>query len=97
MVIQRIGVYSLGKIVGALYGGLGLIAGAIISLVSSIGLMLSAGDGFGQADTTLFFGIGAILFVPLFYGTLGFIGGLLSAAIYNFAAGLVGGLELEVR
>lgn len=97
MVIQRIGVYSLGKIVGALYAGLGLIAGAFLTLFSLFGLVVSTGDGFGQQDIAIFFGLGAIIFLPLFYGILGFVGGLLSAVIYNFAAGVVGGLELEVR
>jgi hypothetical protein len=97
MVIQRIGVFSLCKIVGALYGGLGLIAGAVLSLASFFGLVFSAGDGAGEQDIALFLGLGAILFAPLLYGALGFIGGILSAVIYNFAAGIAGGLELEVR
>ena len=33
----------------------------------------------------------------LFYGFLGFIGGILSALFYNLVAGMVGGLELEVE
>ncbi|MDA0206992.1 MAG: hypothetical protein O3A53_10725 [Acidobacteria bacterium] len=97
MVIQRIGVLSLGKIVGALYGGLGLIAGAFLTLFSFFGFVFSVADGIGQQDISMLFGMGAILFIPLLYGTLGFIVGILAAAIYNFAAGVVGGLELEVR
>lgn len=96
MVIQRIGVLSLGKIVGALYGGLGLIAGAFLTLFSLFGLLFSMGNRLGQQEMALL-GIGAIVFLPLLYGALGFIGGVLSAVIYNFAAGVVGGLELEVR
>jgi hypothetical protein len=42
------------------------------------------------------FGVGSILLLPLFYGALGFIGGAISAFVYNLVAGVVGGIELEV-
>ena len=99
MVIQRIGVLSLGKITGALYGGLGLIIGAVVSLVSFFGAAFSqsAGDQPGGAFIAMFFGMGAVILLPLLYGVMGFVGGLLSALIYNLAASVAGGLELEVR
>jgi hypothetical protein len=43
------------------------------------------------------FGVGAIIFLPLFYGVLGLIGGALGAALYNLFAGLFGGIELETQ
>ena len=98
MVIQRIGVLSFGKIGGALYGALDLIFGAIVSLISLFGAAFSqaAGDQPGGQIIAMFFGIGAIILFPLFYGVMGFIGGVISALIYNLAASVVGGLELEV-
>lgn len=35
--------------------------------------------------------------LPNFYGIMGFVGGIIMAAIYNFVAGIVGGLELDLE
>lgn len=43
------------------------------------------------------FGIGAVVFMPLFYGVAGLIGGLIGSLLYNAAAGLFGGFVLEVE
>ena len=40
--------------------------------------------------------MGALVAAPVFYGLLGFLGGLFTAAVYNVAAGAIGGVELEV-
>jgi hypothetical protein len=40
-------------------------------------------------------GIGAIIVFPILYGLLGFLFGLLSAAIYNLAARIIGGVTIE--
>jgi hypothetical protein len=38
-----------------------------------------------------------MIVIPIFYGILGFIGGLISGLIYNAAAGFMGGIELEIE
>ncbi|WP_406659898.1 hypothetical protein V7O66_08585 [Methanolobus sp. ZRKC3] len=90
--VKRMGAMSLGKILGFMYAIFGLIIGAFISLFS-IGNMMYG--GFGAAS--MFFGIGAIIAFPVFYGIMGFISGLLMALFYNLIAGWVGGLEVEVN
>ena len=40
-------------------------------------------------------GIGAIIIAPICYAILGFIGGLIGAVVYNFAANMMGGIEIE--
>ena len=92
--VKRIGVLSLGKIMGVIYGGLGFLIGSIITLLSFLGFFLS------QAIDLPFlpiFGIGAIFLFPLFYGFLGFFAGIFIAAVYNLVAGVVGGIELELE
>lgn len=97
VVIRKIGVLSVAKVFGLVYAGIGLLLGAIVSVFSSIGSLLGTlGQGNGNALWGLLFGVGAIIFLPIFYGVLGFLVTALSAAIYNLAAGLVGGIEIEI-
>lgn len=93
MVIRKVGAVSLGKIMGIIYAVFGLIAGAILTLVS---LMGASAQGEGSAFGALM-GVGAIIILPIIYGVMGFIAGIISALIYNVAAGWVGGIDLEVE
>lgn len=97
MIIRRIGVLSVAKMMGALYGLMGLIFGAIIALFSLVG----AGFGMANDDAAsgilgAMFGVGAVIFLPIFYGVLGAIFGALTAFLYNIVSGMAGGVELEV-
>jgi hypothetical protein len=97
-VIRQLGVLSMAKLQGALYALLGLIVGAMFALFSLFGATLgnTFAGGHGNAIFGFAFGLGAIIFFPIFYGVLGFVGGLVIAALYNLVAGIVGGLEIEL-
>jgi hypothetical protein len=43
----------------------------------------------------MLFGAGSIIILPICYGIIGFIGALLSAFIYNIAAKVTGGVEVD--
>jgi hypothetical protein len=88
--IKRIAPKSFAKVLGTLYAAVGLIGGAIFSLVSITGALSGQGNGF-------FFGVGAIVILPILYGAMGFIGGYISALLYNFVAKKVGGIEIELE
>ncbi len=91
--IKKIGVLSLGKIVGVLYAIMGLILGAFMTLASlTIGSM-----AFHPGMGGMFFGAGAIIILPIFYGILGLITGIITALVFNAATGIIGGLEIEVE
>lgn len=98
MRIQKVGVLSLGKIFGVLHGGIGLVIGAIISAVALVGGLASqmSADAGAGGLAAIIMGAGAIVALPLLYGTMGFIGGLLTALLYNLAAKFAGGLEIEL-
>lgn len=100
MTVKRIGVLSLGRVMGTIYGGMGLLFGLIFSIVAILGTAF--GTAFQEAtgaDALLgaLFGVGAVILLPIFYGLMGFLAGLLMAALYNLAARFVGGLELELE
>jgi hypothetical protein len=98
MVISKIGVVSLGKVMGVTYALMGLLVGGCFALISL------AGAGFASAASDeampgifgAMFGVGAVIFLPIFYGVMGFVGGLIGALIYNVVAGMIGGVELDV-
>jgi hypothetical protein len=99
MILQRIGVLSAAKVFGAVYAGMGLIIGAIFSLIAMAQGMVMGGSGdFGTMGPAfgMIFGVGAIVLAPIFYGVMGFVGGAIMAFIYNLFSGFVGGLELTL-
>ena len=99
MVLKRIGVGSAAKITGALYAAIGLFAGICLAVFSSVfgGLMANAEGGNMPGWTSMVFGVGGIVILPIFYGVLGFIGGAIWAGLYNLFAGFVGGVELHLE
>ena len=92
-VVKSVGVLSVAKIMGMIYACMGLVFAPFFLLV---GLM---GSAVGQRNSPLagIFGIGFALFMPVLYGVLGFIAGLLGALLYNLFAKWVVGFELELE
>lgn len=96
--IKKIGVLSLAKVQAALMALVGLI-----SYVVGVGLGV-APQGPGNAGligrgvlVLVLGGLLVIVLAPLFYGLIGFVFGALAAFWYNLAAGVVGGLEIELE
>jgi len=95
-VIREFGVVSVGKVLGITYACMGLLIGAIFALVSVLGGfagMLNEG-GAAAGFAGMFIGAGAVFVLPIFYGLLGGLMGMLGALIYNVAARVVGGIEV---
>lgn len=92
-ILKSVGVLSVAKILGLIYGCMGLILAPVFLLVGIIGMAAGRqGAPFAGA-----FGIVFALLMPLFYGILGFIMGAIGALLYNLFAKLVGGFELEME
>jgi len=92
--VKRIGPGSAFKIAATVYGVMGLLFGVIFALISMLGgaLLPSAETGVFR----MFFGVGAIVVLPIFYGAIGGIFAALGAVIYNLVAGWIGGLEVDI-
>ena len=95
--IKRVGVFSVGKVFGLLYALMGLIFGAIFSCVSLFGAAAAMSEIGGEGAFGLLFGIGGIIFLPLMYGIMGFIMGLIMAVLYNLIAKFAGGIEVQTQ
>lgn len=96
MILRRIGPFSCAKVSAILYLIVGLIVGAIFSIISLLASSMGGESEFSGMMGMLF-GVGSIIFFPIFYGILGFVGGLIGAALYNLVAGMVGGFELDLE
>jgi len=95
MVLKSVGVMSVAKVMGTLCALMGLIFGAIMALVAMSSAAMSLPEGGEAPLPAAFFGVGAVIILPIMYGICGFIGGIIMAALYNLVAGLVGGLEFN--
>ena len=95
MIVRRVGPLSFARVMGMLYGLMGLMLGACISLLSFIGSAFSPREIPGGMG--ILFGVGAIVALPIFYGLVGFIFSLIGAALYNLVASWVGGVELDIQ
>jgi hypothetical protein len=80
--------------------GIALKAGMVLGLLYGIlSLVIVPVIVFGAAlNTNRAFPVGTVLaiFLPVLYGAVGFIFGVIFAALYNLVAKLTGGLEFEV-
>jgi hypothetical protein len=97
-IIRSVGVLSVAKIPGLIYGCLGLIFAPMFLLM---GLM---GSALGQQQNSplagifgVGFGIGLAILAPVLYGVMGFVMGAIGALLYNLFAKWVGGFELEME
>ncbi|MGE3167063.1 MAG: hypothetical protein AB7O52_19325 [Planctomycetota bacterium] len=99
MVLRSVGVFSVAKLFGAANALLGLLVGAVFTLLAVAGITIGA-VGAGRPEGAivgLVLGVGAVIILPVGYGLLGFVSGIVWACIFNLVAGLVGGVELHLE
>lgn len=81
-----------------IYMAFGFVAGVGFSFIAITGINIaSASSGDVPSWLAPVFGIGAIVILPVSYGIIGFVGGLLGAWVFNKAAAAMGGLELIIE
>ncbi len=97
MIVRRMGVFSVAKIMGLLHAIMGFIFGIFMSLFSLAMSSFARGMGEESAAFGALFGVGAVIFLPIFYGVLGFLGGAVMTWLYNLIAGWVGGIEIDLE
>ncbi len=91
--VKRIAPLQLGKMLALLYGIMGLIFCPIFLIMS----LVASHSPSPQRVGMMAFGTGFALMLPFLYAAMGFIGGVVSAFIYNIIAKWIGGIEVEVE
>ncbi len=86
--LRSVDVMSCAKMMGAIYGCLGLIVLPFF-LLAGFANMLS-----GQGSMAFLF---LAVLAPFLYGALGFVAGALTAWVYNVAARRIGSMQLELK
>jgi uncharacterized membrane protein YkvI len=94
-VLARIGPGSAFKVGLVVYGFVGFILGVVCFLMALAGTSFARQAHLPFAGAAV--GIVALILCPILYGILGGIIAVISAVIYNLAAGWVGGLEVEIK
>lgn len=91
MKLKKIDVLSAGKISGMISLIVGLILGIFSAVFGGIALSLM---GFAAGV-----GMWAIIIFPIVYGLIGFIAGIIGAALFNLVAKwkFIDGLEIEIQ
>jgi hypothetical protein len=100
MVIKRVSPMSVAKVSFVLYAVIGLIVGGCFALFgAAMGSLASLGGGEQHASMfpAAFFGVGAVIILPIVYGVMAAIFGAIGAFVYNIVSGWVGGIEIEVQ
>ncbi|UCC79022.1 MAG: hypothetical protein JSW64_12190 [Candidatus Zixiibacteriota bacterium] len=98
MIVKSLGLFSLAKIMGITYAFFGFIVGLFFSFFALMGAILGATlEDSPEPLIGMIFGVGSVILFPILYGLLGFIGGIITAGIYNLVAKWVGGLEIELQ
>ena len=103
MTIKRFGVFSVAKIYGLLSFIIGLIIGVLYGLFlilfgAAMSAMAPGGDqALAGGVSTVVLGIMMMIAFPIMYGLMGFIGGAISAVVYNVAAGVIGGIKFDLE
>jgi hypothetical protein len=90
--IRRVGVLSLAKIVGLIYGLIGLVVWLFMGCFFFFGIITQPSD----STAAMAFIIPFFCLLPLFYGVIGFVAGAIIGLVYNAVAGRLGGIEIEL-
>ncbi len=91
--VKRLGVLSVANVSAIVSAIVGLIARLLMTLFSALA------SAFGGDFDPMGFGLGffGIILFPILYGVLGWIGGVICAALYNLGARWVGGIQVELE
>lgn len=89
--LRRVGILSVAMFAGTAAAAMALLFGLVVMMFAGVGL--AGGNALTPAG--LGAGVGFLIFAPIMYGIMGFIGGAVNAVIYNVIAEITGGIRME--
>jgi hypothetical protein len=92
-VLKSVGVMSIARIMGLIYGCMGLLFVPFFLLLAILGSV--AGQNKNPMAGVL--GIVFAFAMPFLYGLTGFVTGALGGLLYNWLSNWVGGIELKLE
>jgi hypothetical protein len=95
MKLRRVGAVSVAITMGAVYFFVGIVVAVVMGGVMMLGFGALAAKDSGNPLASMFAGGFFLILAPIFYGILGFLGGLIGAGIYNLVSRFTGGIEME--
>lgn len=96
-IVKRFEPVSVMKMAAICYGFVGLLEGALFSVIFSIIPVAVPHEAKMPPFFGLFFGGLSIIFFPVFSAIMGVIIGGLGSLVYNLAARWIGGIQVEVE
>ena len=87
--LKHVSPLQCGIVLAALYGAISLIIVPFFLLALVLGAQSDIGGGWVA-------GWVVVLIIPFIYALIGFVGGIIAAAVYNLTAHLTGGLEITL-
>lgn len=95
--VNKIGINSLGKVVGFTQAIIMLVYGLLISLAATAGVLGSENSWLEKLGISLGFAVFAVVLLPLIGFVLGWVQGIIAAAVLNIVFTESKGLELEIE
>lgn len=98
LTLRRIDPIQAGKMLAALYGLMSLLFLPFMLAFMALGSFAARQQGAAASPPLpLMFGmgIGFVIFLPVIYAVMGFVGGVVGAWVYNLLARWIGGFALE--
>ena len=103
--IRKLGILSIAKIYAVMMLVMSLLFSVpyglfiiVFSLIGGAGVGKESGfGGLAVGGGGVVVGLLFMIGIPILYAIMGFIGGALSALVYNIFAAMVGGIEIEVE
>lgn len=91
--LRRLDVISCAKISGLLHMALGVLVALFLVVIGLIGAAASPGkERLGMIGVLVMAALS-----PFIYGAIGFVGGAITALLYNWVASAVGGIQMELE
>lgn len=95
--VQKVGIGSLGKLVGTWFAILGLLGGVVASVVASVAIFDNNSSALLSILCSLLATVGLLVVCPLVWFLVGWLQGAVLAVVFNVVVSGSGGLSVHLE